>query len=78
MPMSPTETERKIRQLDNDVPSIYEALSAIQGTQTRHTNRLRELGEQLDTVGAKVDGLETRFDGLDQKIETVLELLRDG
>jgi hypothetical protein len=30
---SPAELDRKIRQLDNDVQSIYELLSSIQATQ---------------------------------------------
>ena len=50
MPMSPTEAERRLRQFDNDMPSVYEVLSAIQGTQARHGNRLREHSEKLDAV----------------------------
>ncbi len=64
MSMSPVEIERKVRQLDNDVHSIYTMLSAIQGTQERHTNRLGELAVKVDSLDAKVD--------------TVLDLLRAG
>ncbi|MGI8887930.1 MAG: hypothetical protein ACR2GB_03000 [Nocardioidaceae bacterium] len=64
MTMGPVETERKMRQLDNDVQSIYTMLSAIQGTQERHTNRLGELAVKVDSLDAKVD--------------TVLDLLRAG
>ncbi len=90
MTMGPVEVERKVRQLDNDVQSIYTMLSAIQGTQERHTNRLGELAvkvdsldTKIDTLGARVDSLDTkidtlatRVDSLDGKIDTVLALLR--
>ncbi len=90
MTMGPVEVERKVRQLDNDVQSIYTMLSAIQGTQERHTNRLGELAvkvdsldTKIDTLGARVDSLDTkidtlatRVDSLDTKIDTVLALLR--
>jgi len=90
MTMGPVEVERKVRQLDNDVQSIYTMLSAIQGTQERHTNRLGELAvkvdsldTKVDTLGARVDSLDTkidtlatRVDSLDTKIDTVLALLR--
>ena len=78
MTMSPVEIERKVRQLDNDVQSIYTMLSAIQGTQERHTNRLRELAEKLDavdgkigTVDSKVGDLDGKVGDLDGKIDTV-------
>ncbi len=71
MTMGPVEIERKIRQLDNDVQSIYTMLSAIQGTQERHTNRLGELA-------VKVDSLDARLTSLDSKVDTVLDLLRAG
>lgn len=90
--MSPVEIERKLRQIDNDVQSIYTMLSAIQGTQERHTNRLGELAVKADSLDSKVDGLdtgltsletqvgsvETQLSTLDSKIDSVLELLRAG
>ena len=90
MSTSPTSLERKVRQLDNDVQSIYEMLSAIQGTQLRHGNRLDELDEKLTSLEAKVDGVDTKVGGLEAKVDrvdtkadglrsdlqTVLELLR--
>jgi len=85
MTMSPAEIERKVRQLDNDVQSIYTMLSAIQGTQERHTNRLFELAEKVDnlegkltTVDGKVDTLAGKLTTVDGKVDTVLELLRAG
>ena len=78
MTMGPVEIERKVRQLDNDVQSMYEMLSAIQGTQQRHSNRFGEITEKLDTVEGKVSNLDQRFETLDGKMDTVLELLRSG
>lgn len=71
MTMSPVEIERKVRQLDNDVQSIYTMLSAIQGTQERHTNRLNELAEKFDTVDGKIDTLDDKVGELDRKLDTV-------
>ena len=70
-----------MRQLDNDVQSIYEMLNGITSTQQRHTNRFRELAEQVDARFAAVDqrfgGIDQRLDAMDGKLDTVLELLRD-
>lgn len=61
--------ERKVRQLDNDVQSIYEMLSSISGTQLRQVNRLEEIDQRLERVESKVDAL-------DGKVDAVLDLLR--
>ncbi len=83
MTMSPVELERKVRQLDNDVQSIYELLNSISSTQQRHTNRLGELAVKVDTIegrinalDTKVDALDTKVDSVDEKLDAVLELLR--
>ncbi|MDQ3484410.1 MAG: hypothetical protein M3445_03210 [Actinomycetota bacterium] len=83
MTMGLVEVERKVRQLDHEVQSIYTMLSAIQGTQERHTNRLGELAVKLDTLetkvetlDGKVDTLDTKVDSLDGTLDTVLALLR--
>jgi outer membrane murein-binding lipoprotein Lpp len=78
MTMGPVEIERKVRQLDNDVQSIYTMLSAIQGTQERHTNRLGELAVKVDGLDGKVDALAGRVASLDTKVDTVLDLLQAG
>ncbi len=82
--MTPQETKRRIRQLDNEVGSIYEILSAIEGTQRRHSMRFQEQAQTLDRLEArfdgletKVDGLEARFDGLETKVDG-LETRFDG
>jgi len=91
MTMGPVEVERKVRQLDNDVQSIYTMLSAIQGTQERHTNRLGELAvkmESLDTgldslktklgsVDTRLDNVETKLGSVDTKVDAVLALLQN-
>lgn len=79
--MNPVELERKVRQVDNDVQSIYVMLAGIQGTQERHTNRLNELAARLDVVndelGARIDGVEARLAGVESRLDEVLHLLRD-
>jgi hypothetical protein len=85
--MNPVELERKVRQVDDDVQSIYVMLAGIQGTQERHTNRLNELAARLDTVnedlGSRIDGVETRLGGVEtrlggveSRLDEVLDLLR--
>ena len=87
MAMNPVEIERKVRQVDNDVQSIYVMLAGIQGTQERHTNRLNELAARLDVVndelGARIDGVENRLGGVENRLggvenrlDEVLDLLR--
>ncbi len=83
--MSSPALERKVRQLDNDVQSIYEMLSTISGTQLRQGNRLEEIDQRLESVeskvdalGGKVDVLAGRVNAVDGKLDSVLELLRGG
>jgi hypothetical protein len=76
--MSAVEIERRIRQLDHDVQSIYEMLATISGTQQRHSNRLGELNVKVDSVEGKVSALDRKLTTLDGKLDTVLELLRGG
>ncbi|WP_152362533.1 hypothetical protein [Microlunatus speluncae] len=66
---SPADIERKVRQLDNDVHSIYEFLTTISETQGRHGNRLDEIDQKIEGVDQKVTGLEQRFDGLEQRFD---------
>lgn len=66
--MGPAGVERKVRQLDNDVQSIYEMLSTIHGTQQRHGNRLTELEDRVIALDAKVDGLDAKVDALDARL----------
>lgn len=84
--------ERKVRQLDNDVQSIYELLAAIQGVQLRQTNRLDEMDRSIEAVATRLDAMETRLDAMESRLgavdtrleslegllKQVLELLRSG
>ncbi|MBB5958429.1 hypothetical protein FHS29_005037 [Saccharothrix tamanrassetensis] len=54
---SPAELERKVRQLDNDVQSIYEMLATIEATQKRQGNRLAEIATAQAEHGAKLDAI---------------------
>ncbi len=78
MTMSPVQVERKVRQLDNDVQSLYDLLNAVSTTQQRHTNRLLELAGKADIIDGKVDALDakvstldTRVAGLESKVDTL-------
>jgi len=65
----PVEIERKVRQLDNDVQSIYELLATIDATQKRQGNRLNEIAATQSDHGQKLDDHG-------QKLDAILELLR--
>ena len=65
----PVAIERKVRQLDNDVQSIYEMLAEIAATQRRQANRLTEMDDKLTEARDKVTEM-------DVKLDTILGLLR--
>jgi chaperonin cofactor prefoldin len=71
MSMTPQQVERKLSQLDNDVQSIYEMLNSIITTQQRHTNRFKELAEQVGSLETRFDTLETRFDTVETRFDTL-------
>lgn len=78
MPMSPTEMERKVLQLDNDVSAIYTMIADIQNTQGRHTNRFEEMGARLDqlidrqtAIEGGLEGVEGRLEGVEGRLERV-------
>jgi hypothetical protein len=54
---TPAEIERKVRQLDNDVQSIYELLATIDATQKRQGNRLTEIATTQVEHGEKLDAI---------------------
>jgi chromosome segregation ATPase len=64
----PIDVQRKVRQLDNDVQSIYELLAGIAATQSRHGNRFEELETKLDTVGQELEG---KIDAVREELGTV-------
>lgn len=88
MTMTPQELERKVRQLDNDVQSIYKMVAETTIQQRRMLSRMDEmdarLSGRLDGVGSRLDGVESRLDRLEGKVDTmdgkldqVLERLTD-
>ena len=66
--MTPTEVERKVHQLDNDVESIYELLNRISITQQRHGNRVRELTEMVAAHDTRFDAIDGRLDALEGRL----------
>ena len=60
--MNPTELDRKVRQLDNDVQSIYEMLADISATQRRQGNRLDEHSTILNAHSATLDAHTVTLD----------------
>jgi archaellum component FlaC len=80
-----SDIERKVRQLDNDVQSIYELLTNIQGTQRRQGTmldgmdaRMDRIETRLEGVETRLEGVETRLDGMDGKLDEVLRRLPPG
>ncbi|UUZ60594.1 hypothetical protein [Nocardioides sp. B-3] len=78
MTMTPAQIERKVRQLDNDVQSIYDLLGTISASQhnmaatlARRGNRLDELAAALEVHDQRFDGVDQRFDGVDQRFDGV-------
>jgi hypothetical protein len=63
------EVERKVRQLDNDVQSIYELLATMEATQKRQGNRLNEI------ANAQAEMASTQAEH-GEKLDAILELLR--
>lgn len=66
---TPPDTERKVRQLDSAVQSIYELLAELDaGVKKVQATQLRQ--------GSRLDQIEDRLTGVDGKLDTVLDLLR--
>lgn len=76
----PPDLQRKVRQLDNDVQSIYEMLATIQATQQRQGNRLDELATDVGSLKADVGSLKSDVVRLrteqGAKLDAILEHLR--
>lgn len=67
----PFDLARKVRQLDNDVQSIYEMLAGIAAQQARQVNRLDEIAAQQASQGEQLARLE-------EQVAAVLNILRRG
>jgi hypothetical protein len=72
----PTDIERKVRQLDEDILTIYDMLGTIKETQQQHSQLLHTVGQHLGDMNTRIDGIDTRLDGMDSKLDDVLDLLR--
>ena len=60
--------DRKVRQLDNDVASIYEILARIELKQGRHDNRFEEFGADLDGLKSDMAGLKSEVSGIKTEV----------
>lgn len=67
--------ERKMRQLDNDVQSIYEMLASIVSTQARHNNRFEELAQDIAAHNPRFDALERHATAMEERLTAVEERL---
>jgi peptidoglycan hydrolase CwlO-like protein len=76
----PPDVQRKVRQLDNDVQSIYELLATIQATQQRQGNRLDELATDVGSLKSDVGSLKSDVVRLrtehGAKLDAILDHLR--
>jgi hypothetical protein len=74
---TPTDVPRKIRQLENDVTSIYEMLDTIDGRvsdlDTRLNVRLTKLDTKVTMLDTKVSKLDT---GVNARLDEIVELLK--
>jgi chaperonin cofactor prefoldin len=75
MTTGPIDIERKVRQLDNDVMSIYDMLVSIQHTQQRHSERFNDVDRRFETLESRIDSLDSKVETLDVKVDKVLDLL---
>jgi chromosome segregation ATPase len=80
---TPTETQRKVNRLENDVLAIYEILVEIKEKLTSHDARFDAQDARFDAQDARFDRIEARldahdarFDALDAKLDQILDLLR--
>lgn len=71
MSASPGDTERKVRELDNDVQAIYEMLSRIEATQRRHDSRFAEIGDDIRDLRGQVTALDGKVTSLDDKVTSL-------
>lgn len=76
---------RRVRQLANDVDSIYEILDEVKDTQQDHGIRLQTMSGQLDQLGKvqaqhgvqlvninnRLNGVDSRFDRVDSRLDGV-------
>lgn len=74
----PPELERKVRQLDNDVQSIYVMLADISSTQRRQGKRMDEIAGTQAEQGATLAKHGAMLTDHGKKLDTIIELLRSN
>ncbi len=72
------EIERRIGQNSNDIVSIYDLLSTMNGTLAKHsiqlsnlTNRVEAHDERFDGIDGRLDGIDGRLDGIDARLDRI-------
>jgi len=73
--MSEPEQERRIVQNTNDILSIYDMLSQMEGTLAKHTVQLSNLAAAVGAHDARFDAHDARFDRIDGQLEEILRRL---
>jgi hypothetical protein len=67
--MSQPEMERRTVQNTNDILSIYDMLSEMNGTLARHSVQLSNIASALDAHDARFDAHDARFDAHDARFD---------
>jgi hypothetical protein len=70
-----TDLQRRVARLENETESIYELITAIQTTQTEHTQRFDGIDKRLDGMDQRFDGIDQRFDGIETTLREVVRRL---
>jgi hypothetical protein len=74
------EAERKVRQLGNEVDSIYEILGDVQETLNKHGRLLESMFQRMEAwqevTDTKLDRIDTRFDPTHIKLDAILGAVR--
>jgi hypothetical protein len=65
-----------VRQLDNDVPAVYEMLAGISANQLRQGNRLEEIATVVESHTATLNAHGEKLNTVDAKLDAILELLQ--
>jgi hypothetical protein len=71
MPMDQPELERRTIQNTDDILSIYDLLSTMDGTLAKHTVQLTNIQRRIDAHDARFDAHDARFDGIDTRLDSL-------
>lgn len=73
-----TELSRRTSQHKHDIDELYLLTSEVNGTVLEISGRLMAVETGLTQVNARLDGHDRKFDQINDKIESVLTLMREG